>query len=108
MLKISKYALVVLSAVAVGHTTSVVAGAVTSADFAGKKICWSNGNIATYGKDGSADCSQCGHGTWRLVADTLTENYPSGSLVWKVTKDGRTFHMSLQSAPYEVKGSYCK
>jgi hypothetical protein len=43
MLKTSQFALVVLSAVAFGHSTAALAGTVTKADFAGKKFCWSGG-----------------------------------------------------------------
>jgi hypothetical protein len=49
-----------------------------------------------------------GPGTWSLAGDTLTEDSMRGKFVWKITKDRRNFHMSLQTAPYEVKGSYCK
>jgi hypothetical protein len=108
MPKALQYALVVLSVAAFAFSTTARAGPVTKADFAGKKTCWSNGAVATYGKDGSFDCNRCGHGTWRLVGDTLTENSPSGAYVWKTTKDGGTIHMSLQSGNYELQGSYCK
>ena len=94
--------LIVLS----GHPMAALAATVTNADLAGKKICWNNGAIATYGKDGSFSCSKCGHGTWRLDGDTLTENAARGAAVWKITKDGGTF--DTQSGNNERRGSYCK
>jgi hypothetical protein len=109
MPKALQFTLAVLSsAVAFSLSTAAFAGSVTKADLAGKKICWSSGAITTYGKDGSVDCDRCGHGTWRLVGDTLTEHFERGSYVWKAAKDGLTLHLSLQTAPYEVHGSYCK
>ena len=108
MPKALQYVLVVLSVAAFALSTAVRAGPVTKADFAGKRICWSNGAVATYGKDGSFDCNRCGDGTWRLVGDALTENSPSGASARKTTKDGGNIHMSLQFGNYELQGSYCK
>jgi hypothetical protein len=41
-----------------------------------------------------------------LDGDTLTENAAPGAAVWKIAKDGGTFH--TQSGNYERRGSYCK
>jgi hypothetical protein len=51
------FTLVALSAVAFGPTTAL-AGQITNADLEGKRICWNNGAIATYGKGGSFDCNK--------------------------------------------------
>ena len=108
MPKVLGFTVVALSAVVFGSYTAALAGQVTNSDLAGKKICWNNGAIATYGKDGSFSCSKCGHGTWRLDGDTLTENSGNGVFVWKITKNGGTLHESSQNGPLELQGTYCK
>jgi hypothetical protein len=62
------FTLVALSDVVFGSYAAALAGQVTNSDLAGKKICWNNGAIATYGKDGSLSCSKCGHGTGAWMA----------------------------------------
>jgi hypothetical protein len=109
MLKTSQFTLVILSVVAFGPSPAALAGQVTNADLAGRRICWNNGVSVDYHRDGSLYSAQEGKGTWRLNGGTLKETGgPRGSYVWRVTKDGGNFHLSLQTAPYEVDGSYCK
>ena len=103
-----QFALIVLSALVFGPFTTALAGSITTADLAGKKICWSNGEFSTFHKDGTFDCTMCGHGTWRLDGDTLTENSGNGVFVWKITKNGGTLHESSQNGPLELQGTYCK
>jgi hypothetical protein len=43
-----------------------------------------------------------------LDGDVLTETFEKGTFVWKATKTGPTFHLSLQSGACEVDGGYCK
>jgi hypothetical protein len=69
-----------------------LASAVTDADLRGKTICWSYGGTRnTYGKDGSFDSNLIGHGTWRLVADRLTEDGEHGVYTFTISKDGELF-----------------
>jgi hypothetical protein len=108
MLKTSQFALVVLSAVAFGHSTAF-ADPVTKADLAGKKICWSD-ETATYGKNGSYDSNLCGHGTWRLKGDQLEEKGDHCTPTGTITKQNGTFHASMNigaSGMYESWGKYC-
>jgi hypothetical protein len=108
MPKALQLTLAAVSAVVFGPFNAALASSVTNADIARKTICWSNGAISAFHKDGTYDCNRCGHGTWRLEGDTLTENGDAGPVVWKITKVGRTLHESLQTAPYEVHWTYCK
>jgi hypothetical protein len=77
----------------VAYSAAAFAGPVAEADLAGKKICWSNGGVATYGKDGTYESNMNGHGTWRLVGDKLIEQ-GAGEYTFTITKEGEILHMS--------------
>jgi hypothetical protein len=110
----SKVILIAVSALVFGRPIVALASPVTDADLRGKTICWSYGSYGgtrnTYGKDGSFDSNLIGHGTWRLVADRLTEDGDHGVYAFTISKEGRTFHM-YGRAPgntlVEVWGHYC-
>ena len=98
----------ILLGAVVAYSAAALAEPVKDADLRGKKICWSNSEFSTFHKDGTFDCTMCGHGTWRLDGDTLTENSGNGVFVWKITKNGGTLHESSQNGPLELQGTYCK
>jgi hypothetical protein len=101
----------VLSGAVVAYSAAAFAEPVKDADLRGKKICWSNGAFTTYHKDGTFDCTICGHGRWRLDGDTLTESNGKDVLVLKIAKNGRTLHESSQygpNGPLDLQGTYCK
>jgi hypothetical protein len=93
----------ILSGAVVACSAAAFAEPVTEADLAGKKICWDNGGIATYGKDGSYESNVNGHGTWRLVGDKLTEQ-GGGGYTFTITKKGDILHMS---GVVETSGKVC-
>jgi hypothetical protein len=83
-----------LSVAALYHPLPALAGPVTDADLRGKTVCWSYGGTRNiYRKDGSFDSNLVGHGTWRLVADRLTEDGDHGVYTFTIDKDGQTLHM---------------
>jgi hypothetical protein len=93
------------------HSAGALAGAVTDADLRGKKICWNNGIINSYNKDGSFDGSTVGHGTWRLNGDLITVNAEHGSGANNISKEGSTFHLTRRASKsgqdIERWGNYC-
>jgi hypothetical protein len=102
---------VVVCGAALAQSVPAVAGAVSDADLRGKKICWNNGFISTYNKDGSFDGNRSGHGTWNLNGDLLTVNADHGSGASNISKDGATFHSTRRGSKsgqsIESWGSYC-
>ena len=80
----------------------VLARPVTSADLYNKKICWNNGFISTYNKDGSFDGNRSGHGTWNLNGDLLTVNADHGSKQYQQ----RRGHFSQHSEGLEERPEY--
>jgi hypothetical protein len=103
--------LIALSVLGFGRPVVALVSPVTDADLRGKTICWSYGGTRnTYGKDGSFDSNLIGHGTWRLVADRLTEDGDHGVYTFTISKDGGTFHMYGRASGntlVEVWGHYC-
>ena len=100
---------VLLSAV-LAYSAAALAGSVTNADLAGKKICWSDGS-ATYGKDGSFDSNGCGHGTWRLVGDRVEIRSSTCAFDFTISKDNGAFHgvgYGGAGGNYDAWGKYCK
>jgi hypothetical protein len=96
---------------ALAQSVPALAGPVSDTDLRGKKICWSNGYIGSYNKDGSFDGNRSGHGTWRLAGDVLTVNGDHGSGASNISKDGSTFHTTRRGSKsgqdIETWGSYC-
>ncbi len=84
---------------------AAVAAPVTTSDFAGKTICWSDG-IAAYGKDGSWDAAG-GHGAWSLDGDQLVVRKADGGFTATVTKENGAFH-AVGYRGYTAWGQYCK
>jgi hypothetical protein len=97
--------------VALTGIVAAMAAPVTDADLRGKKICWNNGVIGTFGKDGSLDSNRAGHGTWSLSGEQLTLIGNNGSSVDTITKEGGTFHRTRRASnsgkDIELWGKYC-
>jgi|SRR6516164_216275 hypothetical protein len=105
----------ILSCAMVADVAAALAGPVTKADLAGKKICWSTGGSPTYGKYGAYDEEILGHGTWRLAGDRLSVSATHGQYTGTITKENETFHISGHVAFYrrysmdlEASGKYCE
>ena len=86
--------------------TAILADPVTKSDLAGKKICWSDGDV-TYGKNGSFDSGGCGHDAWSLAGDRVDIRSANWGFSFTITKDNGTFH-ALGANGYEAWGKYCK
>ena len=94
MPRASKLISITALALVFGPPVVAVASPVTDADLRGKTVCWSYGGTRnTYRKDGSFNSNLVGHGTWRLVADRLTEDGDHGVYTFTIDKDGQTLHM---------------
>jgi hypothetical protein len=99
------------AAIVLGVMTSApmpaFADPVTKADLAGKKICWSAGYVATYGKNGSIDWTgrDAGHGTWRLEGDQLVVRWPTGGGTATITKENGVLHTAGSRG--DDWGKYC-
>ena len=98
----------------VANVAPALAGPVTKADLAGRKICWSSGGSPTYGKNGAYHEDILGHGTWRLAGDQLTVVASHGHYTGTITKENETFHTSghvifyRYSTDLEQSGKYCE
>jgi hypothetical protein len=107
----SKFTLIAVLALVFCRPVIALAAPVTDADLRGKTVCWSYGGTRnTYGKDGSFDSNLVGHGTWRLVADRLTEDGDHGVYTFTISKEGQTLHMYGRTpggGSVEVWGRYC-
>jgi hypothetical protein len=107
----SKLISITALALVFGPPVVALASPVTDADLRGKTVCWSYGGTRnTYGKDGSFDSNLIGRGTWRLVADRLTEDGDHGVYTFTIDKDGQTLHMYGKTpggGSVEVWGHYC-
>jgi hypothetical protein len=107
----SNVILMAASALLFARPVVALAAPVTDADLRGKTVCWSYGGTRnTYRKDGSFDSNLVGHGTWRLVADRLTEDGDHGVYTFTIDKDGQTLHMYGKTpggGSVEVWGHYC-
>jgi hypothetical protein len=94
----------------VAFTGAALADPVTTADLAGKKICWSDGGTPTYGENGVYDEKSFGHGTWSLAGDQLTVVAKYGHYTGAITKENGSFHLSakINGIALDVLGKYCE
>jgi len=85
--------------------SSATANPVTAKDLAGKKICWSNGNVSTFGAGGKYSSPIVGEGTWTMtsVGVQLRTTGFVGILDIDKQPDG-TFKSILEKS----NGSYCR
>jgi hypothetical protein len=86
-------------------TASALAAPVTTADLAGKKICWDYGLISTFFPGGKYYANMAGNGTWRVTSvgvEIRAEHYNG---IYDIDKqaDG-----TLKSATKHASGKYCK
>jgi hypothetical protein len=107
----------VLSVAVVACSAAAFAEPVTKADLAGKTICWSNGYVVHYNKNGSQSWTgpYKGHGTWRLEGDQLIGSWANGEVISTLTKENGTLHgTATKSVGSNVavgessSGKYCK
>ncbi len=85
--------------------SSAIANPVTAKDLIGKKICWSNGNVSTFGPGGKYSSPIVGEGTWAVtsIGIQLRTTGFVGILDIDKQSDG-TFKSALEKS----NGSYCK
>lgn len=101
-----------LAATAALSLTSLAAAnaaPVTSADLAGKKICWNNGSVSSYGAGGSYSNNMTGNGTWSMAGGGVhihTDRYDYVATMQK-SADG-TFHANIAAANIKSTGKYCQ
>jgi hypothetical protein len=104
----------ILSCAMVAYAAAALAGPVTKADLAGKKICWSDGGTPTYSKNGAYDEKTLGHGTWSLAGGRLTVVATHGQYTGTITKENETFHISGHETfngsgkDLQASGKYCE
>ena len=81
------------------------ASPVTARDLVGKKICWPNGNISTFGAGGKYSSPMVGEGSWSIYPGGVTLQTAKFSGVLDIDKqpDG-TFNSSREGGV----GRYCK
>jgi hypothetical protein len=110
MLKISFIIRAAFLGMVLVESVAALADPVSDADIRGKKICWTDGIISTYGKDGSFDSNRSGHGTWTLAGDRLTVIAANGAGESQITKENGTFHTlrtGRHGNNFEGWGRYC-
>lgn len=86
-----------------------LAAPVTAADLAGRRICWDNGSVSSYGPGGRYSNNMSGDGTWSLTGAGLhihTDRYDYVAHVQKLP-DG-SFHAEVAAANINTSGKYCK
>jgi hypothetical protein len=106
-----KYALPLVAAVIVclAYLSPAQSAPVTSADFAGKKICWGGGSISSYGAGGKYSNNLTGEGTWSMTKGGVhihTDRYDYVASIQK-QRDG-TFHAVIIGTDVKTDGRYCK
>jgi hypothetical protein len=92
----------------VGLVSAAQAAPVTSADFAGKKICWGGGSISSYGAGGKYSNNLTGEGTWSMTAGGMHVHTDRYDYIAKVEKlPGGTFHAVILGTEIKTDGKYC-
>jgi hypothetical protein len=85
---------------------AALAGSVTKADLAGKKICWSDG-WATYGKMARSTRRDAAHGgTWSMAGDRVKVRGEQCQFDFSISKENGSFH-ALGYNNYEALGKCC-
>jgi hypothetical protein len=85
------------------------AAPVTSGDLAGKKICWNNGSVSSYGAGGKYSNNMTGNGTWSMTGGGVhihTDRYDYVAIMQK-SADG-TFQAEIAAANIKSTGKYCQ
>jgi hypothetical protein len=85
------------------------AAGVTAADLSGKKICWNNGSVSSYGPGGKYSNNMTGNGTWSMTGGGLhihTDRYDYVATMQK-SADG-TFQANIAAANIKSTGKYCQ
>ncbi len=96
------------SALCFAFVSAAQAGPVTSADLAGKKICWDNGSASTYGRGGKYSNNMTGEGTWSVTAKGLHVHTARYDYVVAVDKKpGGTFLAVMVGTALKTGGKYC-
>jgi hypothetical protein len=85
--------------------SSATASPVTAKELSGKKICWSNGNVSTFGPGGKYSSPIVGEGTWAVTSIGIQIRATQFTGILDIDKqpDG-TFKSTLEKSV----GSYCK
>ena len=93
----------------VGLLAAAQAAPVTSADFAGKKICWGGGSISSYGAGGKYSNNLTGEGTWSMTVGGMHVHTDRYDYIAKIQKlpDG-SFTAVILGTEIKTAGAYCK
>lgn len=106
-----KFALPLAGAVIVSLTylSPAQAAPVTSADFAGKKICWGGGSVSSYGAGGKYSNNLTGEGTWSMTGAGMHVHTDRYDYIAKIQKlpDG-SFTAVILGTEIKTAGKYCK
>ncbi|MGO9703076.1 MAG: hypothetical protein ACLPX7_27900 [Xanthobacteraceae bacterium] len=98
----------VASVLSVALYSAALAAPVTSADLSGKKICWNNGSVSSYGSGGKYSNNMTGNGTWSMAGGGVhihTDRYDYVAAMQK-SPDG-TFQAVIAAANIKSTGKYC-
>jgi len=101
-------ALIWASVVSFTLLSAALAAPVTSADLSGKKICWNNGSVSSYGAGGRYSNNMTGEGTWSMAGGGVhihTDRYDYVAIMQK-SADG-TFQAEIAAANIKSTGKYC-
>ena len=96
------------SALSVVLLSAALAAAVSRTDLAGKKICWSNGSVSSYGASGKYSNTMTGEGTWTVGGGGVhihTDRYDYMADIQKLP-DG-SFQATVIGAGITSTGRYC-
>jgi hypothetical protein len=91
-----------------------MAAPVTADDLAGKRICWSDGTVETYSRDGTMSGTDYGEGTWKITGTQFQIKYKKykSAVVGDFQKlDNGTFTYSgilPEYGKWTGTGTYCK
>ena len=90
---------------AVALSSSASASPVTMKDLSGKKICWPNSNISTFGPGGHYSSPMIGQGTWSIASGGVALNTPMYNGLLDIDKQPDGTFNSLREGGI---GKYCK
>jgi hypothetical protein len=81
------------------------ASPVSAKDLVGKKICWPNGNVSTFGAGGKYSSPMVGEGTWSMYPGGVTLQTAKFNGVLDIDKQPDGTFMSNREGGI---GKYCK
>jgi hypothetical protein len=90
---------------ALGLAEPATASPVSAKDLVGKKICWPNGNISTFGSGGKYSSPMVGEGTWSIYPGGVTLQTAKFNGVLDIDKQSDGTFMSNREGGV---GKYCK